>query len=63
MKEVLGNLEGCINWMSALLTLIEETDCNPDDPEKFDEILLAATLMMGSAEQVLEKYKNNDSSS
>jgi hypothetical protein len=57
MDELTGTLEGCINWMSALLVLIEETDCNPDDPDKFDEIQLAATLMMGQAENILKKYK------
>lgn len=57
MKELTGTLEGCINWMSILLVLIEETDCNPDDPDKFDEILIAANLMMGQAENILEKYR------
>lgn len=56
-KQLIGTLEGCVNWMSALLVLIEETDCNPDDEEKFTEILIAATLMMGRAEQVLREAK------
>ena len=58
-KQIIGTLEGCINWMSALLVLIEETDCNPDDEEKFTEILIAATLMMGRAEQVLREAKKD----
>lgn len=56
-KELVGTLEGCVNWMSALLVLIEETDCNPDDEDKFYEIQLAANLMMGQAENILKKYK------
>ena len=56
-KQIVGTLEGCINWMSALLVLIEETACNPDDPDKFYEVQLAATLMMGRAEQVLREAK------
>jgi len=58
-KQLIGTLEGCVNWMSALLVLIEETDCNPDDEEKFTEILIAATLMMGRAEQVLREAKKD----
>lgn len=56
-KKLIGTLEGCINWMSALLVLIEETDCNPDNEEEFTEILIAATLMMGRAEEVLREVK------
>ncbi len=56
-KKIIGTLEGCVNWMSAILVLIEETDCNPDDPERFDEILIATTLMMGQAENLISELK------
>lgn len=58
-KKIIGTLEGCVNWMSAILVLIEETDCNPDDPERFNEIMIATTLMMGQAEQVLREAKKD----
>jgi len=60
VDEVVGALSGCINWIDALLCLIEDTDCNPDNPEQFDEILLCSALMRNSASEILKKYKENN---
>lgn len=57
-NKIIGTLEGCVNWMSAILVLIEETDCNPDDPDRFDEIVIATSLMMGQAEKLLNELKS-----
>ncbi len=38
--------EGLENWLDVVLTLIEETSCDPEDPDQFDEDLLAATLAL-----------------
>lgn len=52
-------LEGCTNWMAAVEELIEGTDCNPDNPDDFDEVLLSATLMRNNAEKVLHEIRGN----
>jgi hypothetical protein len=57
-NKIVGTLEGCVNWMSAILVLIEETDCNPDDPERFEEIIIATSLMMGQAETLINELKS-----
>lgn len=59
-KKIIGTLEGCVNWMSAILVLIEETDCNPDDPDRFDEIIIATSLMMGQAENLINELKSEN---
>lgn len=55
-KELLGNIEGLVNWASALQTLIENTDCNPDNEEEFNEIVLCCNLQISAGESVLSKY-------
>lgn len=48
-------LEGAKNWLSALLVLIEETSCSPDDEDAFDEVVLAATMALGQAGRALKE--------
>jgi hypothetical protein len=55
-EELLGIIEGLTNWMSALQTLVENTDCNPDNPDEFDEILLCCSLQQAQGEIILKKY-------
>lgn len=43
------------NWLSALLVLIEETTCLPEDEEAFDATTLDATLALGQAERALKE--------
>lgn len=52
-------LDGCINWMEAMQHLIENTDCNPDDPSEFDEIMLSASLMTNNAKEILNEVRRN----
>src|SRR5690625_7746233 len=37
-------LNGAVNWLDALLELIKETSCDPDDPERFDEFVAGGAL-------------------
>lgn len=46
-------LEGAVNWLDATICLIEETDCNPDDEERFDDVLMGANLWLASARRAL----------
>ena len=46
----LGAAEGVANWTDVLLQLIEDTDCNPDNEEEFNEILM-------SAQKFLTRYR------
>jgi hypothetical protein len=55
-KELLGTIEGLVNWISALRELVDNTDCNPDNIEDFSEVLLASDLQRISGENILEKY-------
>lgn len=52
-------LDGCINWMEAIQSLIENTDCNPDDPREFDEVIVSASLMKNNAKEVLNEVRRN----
>lgn len=52
-------LDGCINWMEAMQDLIENTDCNPDDPSEFDEIMLSASLMSNNAKEILNEVRRS----
>jgi len=58
-EELLGIIEGLVNWMEALHTLINDTDCNPDDADTFDEILLCSILQQRQGEIILKKYGFN----
>ena len=55
-EELLGIIEGLVNWIDALQTLIDDTDCNPDDEDAFDEILLCSALQQAQGEIILKKY-------
>jgi len=50
-------LKGAVNWLDALLELIEETSCDPDDPERFDEVVAGAALFGRSARAALSERK------
>ena len=56
-KELLGTIEGLTNWLSVLRQLTSDTDCNPDDPYEFDEILLCCELEEAKGRKILEKYR------
>ncbi len=51
--EEAGALEGTTNWLDALLTLIDETSCDPDDEERFDETIMGARLALASGRSAL----------
>ena len=54
-KRVRAVLEGAVNWLDALLTLVQETSCDPDDPEAFDEVVMAAGMWLSSARAEIER--------
>ena len=47
-------LEGAANWLDALITLVQDTSCNPDDPEAFDEVMLCAQMQLAAARRAIE---------
>jgi len=59
-EELLGVIEGLTNWMDILVSLIYDTDCNPDDAESFDEVLLCAILQAKQGQQIMKKYGFKD---
>jgi len=59
-EELLGVIEGLTNWMDILVSLIYDTDCNPDDEESFDEVLLCAILQAKQGQQIMKKYGFKD---
>ena len=54
-KRVRAVLEGAVNGLDALLTLVQETSCDPDDPEAFDEVVMAAGMWLSSARAEIER--------
>lgn len=55
-REMLGTIEGLTNWMASMRELVVNTDCNPEDPDEFDEILICCNLQQMRGEEILKKY-------
>jgi hypothetical protein len=55
-----GASEGAGNWMAVLHDLIENSDCNPDDLEYFDEVLRDALMFVNRLEEELAAYREAD---
>lgn len=53
LSERCSVLEGAVNWLDALLGLIDETSCDPDDEERFDETMMGARLALKAARAAL----------
>lgn len=57
VQALMGEFKGLEAWAAALRELIEDTSCDPDDPDAFDEILLCFDLQMQSAQKALAPFE------
>lgn len=46
-------LEGAVNWLDALISLIEDTSCDPDDEERFEDVMMGARLWLKNGRAAL----------
>lgn len=53
--QLLAKTEGVANWAKALLELVENTDCNPDDPDEFNEVLMGASMFLTAYREFVKK--------
>lgn len=54
-QQLLAKAEGVANWAEALLDLVEGTDCNPEDEEEFNEVLMATGMFLKSYRDFVKK--------
>ena len=46
-------MEGAVNWLDALLALVEDTSCDPDDEDRFEDTLMGARLALVASRAAL----------
>lgn len=44
--EILSASEGLANWCDALIEMVLDTSCSPDDPQAFDEVVMGAQTFL-----------------
>lgn len=49
-----GETKGLANWADAALEQIEATSCAPDDPEAWDEVMLALQMWIARSRAALK---------
>lgn len=55
IDELYTKSDALANWAEALLELITNTDCNPDDPDEFDEVIMGAGMFLQSYRETVKK--------
>lgn len=58
--EARGDLEGAVNWLDALISQVDATSCDPDDPEAFDEVLMGARAWLSRGRAALAALEGGE---